>query len=202
MRTIFYIDPLMGLKHLGNPRVYNTYTMLWLMNAIGGVILSPAPPKRVEEVKDVWVSSLLQVRRVPDFTLTATGDPHGYAVHLSGTWSDPQDVPSAYMLIGTGDRSDVRSVTLYVRGKGKYRVQVFLQRGDRLHMTQKVVEATDTWAPITINTTKTIEVLGGLADRPGVSFPFKVVILPYMNKETGEANNAFDLDVSPVFVQR
>ncbi len=137
-----------------------------------------------------------------DFNLTAAGDPHGYAVHLYGTWSDPQDVPSAHMLIGTGDRSDVRAVTLYVRGKGKYRVQVFLQKGDRLHMTQEVVEATDTWSPITINTTRTTEVLGGLADRPGVSLPFKVVILPYMNKETGEVNRAFDLEVSPVFVQR
>ena len=106
------------------------------------------------------------------------------------------------MLIGTGDKSDVRAVTMYVRGKGKYRIQVFLQKGDRLHMTQAVVEATDTWTPVTVNTTKTIAVLGGLADRPGISFPFKVVILPYMNKETGEVNSAFDLEVSPVFVQR
>lgn len=188
--------------HTHDFRGYNTTVMLWLISATGGVILSPAPPKRAEERRDVWVSSRLEVRRLNGFNLTAAGVSHGHAAHLYGKWSNPQDVPSAHMLLGSGDRSDVKAITLYVRGKGKYRIQVFLQKGDRLHMTQEVVEATDAWTPITINTTKTLEVLGGLAERPGISLPFKVVILPYMSKETEEASNAFDLEVSPVFVQR
>ena len=174
---------------------------MWLLST-GGVLYAPPPPKRNADVRDVWVSSTLRVERVSDHAPQMSGEIHGYSARLYGTWSDPQMAPSAYMLLGTGDMSDVKAVTMYVRGKGKYRVQVFLQKGERLHMTQTVVEATDSWSPISISTAHTIEVIGGLMERPDVRFPFKVVILPYMDKETGEVSRAFDLYVSPVSVVR
>ncbi len=150
----------------------------------------------------VWTSSTLRVERSADFSLQAEGERYGQAAHIYGTWSDPQKTPSAYILLGTGDRSSVRTVNLYVRGRGKYRVQVFLQKDGRLHMAQAVVEAKDSWTPVSVSTAHTVEVIGGLPERPGVSFPFKVVILPYMDKETGEVSRVFDLYVSPVFVVR
>jgi len=89
--------------------------MMWLLSA-GGVLYAPPPPKKGADVKDVWVSSTLRVERVSERVPQVSGEIHGYSAHLYGTWSDPQMAPSAHMLLGTGDMSDVKAVTLYVRG--------------------------------------------------------------------------------------
>ncbi|NPA80304.1 MAG: hypothetical protein GXO29_04570 [Thermotogae bacterium] len=175
--------------------------MLWIIGA-GNVILAPTPPESRESTVGVWVSSFLREETVSDFSLTYGGSSQGNATHFYGVWSDPQRMPSAHMILGYGDASDLKEVVLYVKGTGKYRIQLLYQRGEQHYMTQRVVEASDDWSPVVLNPQEGVAVVGGLLSRPGTTFPLKVVILPYANKETGEVSRTFDLSVSPVFTVR
>lgn len=148
--------------------------MLWLI-AIGKgaaitVPVAPAPGKKPGEWRTY--NSTINPSEVSYETQGIKwGDP--VIINLSGKSGDP----ASATLIGKGeDLKGFSNITVYVKGRGKIKLNLYYTYDGEYMMIAKEVNANSEWEEIVFKLSEGLEFGLGMPNRPDVIMPYKLVI--------------------------